>query len=130
MVEQKALYRYRKRGVYYFCRPLPEDLTEHYKQSKIAFSLRTKSSRNAKIKAASLSSQLDEDWLAIRWRTKHNRLRRFLKYQALEARSESTAPFMSEAKEYYFRVKGIDTVSSLIDLFKIDLSYPYWPVNI
>lgn len=37
---------------------------------------------------------------------------------------------MSEAKEYYFRVKGVDTASSLIDLFKIDLSYPYWPVNI
>ena len=37
---------------------------------------------------------------------------------------------MSEAKEYYFRVKGIDTVSSLFGLFKIDLSYPYWPVNV
>ena len=117
MVEQKALYRYRKRGVYYFCRFLPDGLKEHYKKFKIAIARRTKSSRAAKIKTASLSSQLDEDWLAIRWRTKHNCLRRFMKYQELEARSEPTATFMSEAKEYYFCVKGIDKVSSLIDLF-------------
>ncbi len=50
MVEQKAPYLYRKRGVYYLCRRLPEDLKEHYKQSKIAFSLRTKSSRVTKLK--------------------------------------------------------------------------------
>lgn len=37
---------------------------------------------------------------------------------------------MSEAIEYYFRVKDVDTASSLINLFEIDLNYSYWPVNI
>ena len=56
-------YTYLKRGVYYFSRRVPKYLMDHYDRSKIVFSLRTKSTKAAKVKAASLASQLEEDWL-------------------------------------------------------------------
>ena len=79
---------------------------DHYERSKIVFSLRTKSCRAAKIKAASLASQLEEDWLTLRWRSKDTPLLRFLKGQAAEARISSSAPLMTEAGTLYLRVKG------------------------
>lgn len=75
MVGQTTSYLYLKRGIYYFSRRVPEDLLGHYKRSKIVFSLRTKSAKAAKVKAASLSSQLEEDWLTLRWRSKDTPLR-------------------------------------------------------
>ena len=106
MVGQTTSYLYLKRGIYYFSRRVPEDLLGHYKRSKIVFSLRTKSAKAAKVKAASLSSQLEEDWLTLRWRSKDTPLRRFLKDQATEARFASSAPLLSEAGEIYLRTKG------------------------
>ena len=79
---------------------------DHYERSKIVFSLRTKSCRAAKIKAASLASQLEEDWLTLRWRSKDTPLLRFLKGQAAEARISSSAPLMTAAGTIYLRVKG------------------------
>jgi hypothetical protein len=106
MVGHTTPYLYQKRGVYYFSRRVPEDLLCHYKQSKIVFSLRTKSIKAARVKAASLAAQLNEDWLTIRWRSKDTPLRKFLRDQATEARFESTAPMMSEAGKIYLRTKG------------------------
>ena len=63
MVDHSCPYLFRKRGVYYFSRRVPKDLMDHYDRSKIVFSLRTKSTKAAKVKAASLASQLEEDWL-------------------------------------------------------------------
>jgi hypothetical protein len=50
MVGHTTPYLYQKRGVYYFSRRVPEDLLCHYKQSKIVFSLRTKSIKAARVK--------------------------------------------------------------------------------
>jgi hypothetical protein len=105
MVGQTSPYLYQKHGVYYFSRRVPEDLLCHYRQSKIAFSLRTKSIKAARVKAASLAAQLNEDWLTIRWRSKDRPLRKFLKDQATEAGFESAAPMMSEAGKIYLRTK-------------------------
>ena len=90
-------YLYQKRGVYYFSRRVPKDLEEFYRCSKIALSLRTKSIKAAKTKSASLASQLEEEWLTLRWRRNDSPLRRFLQEQAFEAQSKSDAPLMSEA---------------------------------
>lgn len=106
MVVHSAPYLFRKRGVYYFSRRVPKDLLDHYDRDKIVFSLRTKSSKAAKVKAASLASQLEEDWLTIRWRSKDTPLRRFLKDKAAEARVSSTAPLITEAGSIYLRAKG------------------------
>jgi integrase len=107
MVDQSCPYLYRKRGVFYFSRRVPTDLQEHYKTDRLVISLRTKTGKSARVKATSLSSQLDEDWLTLRWRTQDNPLRRFLADQATEAKFESSAPLLSEAKAIYLRTKGI-----------------------
>ena len=78
MVVHANQYLFQKRGIFYFHRRVPKDLMHHYDRSKIIFSLRTKSIRAAKVKAASLASQLNEDWLTLRWRSKDTPLRRFL----------------------------------------------------
>ena len=106
MVGHTIPYLYQKRGVYYFSRRVPGDLLGHYRQSKIVFSIRTKSLKAARVKSASLAAQLNEDWLTIRWRSKDTPLRKFLRDQATEAGFESTAPMMSEAGQIYLRTKG------------------------
>ena len=109
MVDQLCpSFLYRKRGVFYFSRRIPIDLQHHYKTARIRLSLRTKSSKAARVKAASLTSQLDEDWLTLRWRSNDSPLRRFLNDQATQARFGSSAPLLSEAKEIYLRTKGVD----------------------
>ena len=60
------------------------------------------------MKTASLSSQLDEDWLTLRWRIGESPMRRFLIDQATEARFQSSAPMLSEAREIYLCIKDID----------------------
>ena len=100
-------YSYQKRDIYYFSRRVPKDLEDCYRSSKITLSLRTKSLKAAKAKSASLASQLDEEWLTLRWRRNDSPLRRFLHEQAYEARGQSSAPLMSEAKDIYLRIKGV-----------------------
>ena len=101
-----APYLYRKRGVYYFSRRIPTDLRSYYRQPRIMLSMRTKSAKAAKVKAASLVSQLDEEWLTLRWRSKDSPLRRFLIEQSIDAQTKSDAPLMSEAGQIYLRTKG------------------------
>jgi integrase len=79
---------------------------KHYDRDKIVFSLKTKSSKAAKVKSASLASQLEEDWLTIRWRSQETPLRRFLKDQAAEARVSSSAPLVTEAGTIYLKAKA------------------------
>jgi integrase len=120
-------YVYQKRGVYYFSRRVPKDLEGYYNCRKLALSLRTKSLKAAKAKSASLASQLEEEWLTLRWRRSDSPLRRFLHDQAFEARTQSMAPLMSEAKDIYLKTKGVSrpktftqaivrAVNSLIEL--------------
>ena len=106
MVVHANQYLFQKRGIFYFHRRVPKDLMHHYDRSKIVFSLRTKSIRAAKVKAASLASQLNEDWLTLRWRSKDTPLRRFLRDQAAEARIVSSAPLMTEAGSLYLSAKA------------------------
>jgi hypothetical protein len=75
-------YSYQKRDIYYFSRRVPKDLEDCYRSSKITLSLRNKSLKAAKAKSALLASQLDEEWLTLRWRRNHSPLRRFLHEQA------------------------------------------------
>ena len=92
-------YSFQKRDIYYFSRRVPKDLEDYYRSSKITLSLRTKSPKLVKAKSTSLASQLEEEWLNLRWRRNDSPLRKFLHQQAYEARSHSSAPLMSEAKD-------------------------------
>ncbi len=100
-------YVYRKRGVYYFSRRVPKDLLEFHKHPNLTLSLKTKSSRVAKAKSATLAAQLDEQWLTLRWRQNDNPLSRFLVDQTLDTSRASNAPLLSEAKGIYLTAKAI-----------------------
>ena len=71
-------YVYKRDGIFYFNRRVPKDLLGHYRCSRIIISLKTKSAQAARVKSVSLASQLDEEWLTIRWRQKDNPLGRYL----------------------------------------------------
>ena len=51
-------YTFQKNGIWYFSRRIPADLRMHYKTSRIAYSLRTKSVRDARIRAMSDAAKL------------------------------------------------------------------------
>ena len=106
MVVHANQYLSQKRGIFYFHRRVPKDLMHHYARSKIVFSLRTKSIRAAKVKAASLASQLNEDWLTLRWHSKETPLQGCLRDQAVEARIVSSAPLMTKAGSLYLSAKA------------------------
>ena len=44
-------YTFQKNGVWYFSRRVPADLRRHYRTGRIAYSLRTKSIRDARVRA-------------------------------------------------------------------------------
>ena len=49
-------YTFQKDGIWYFSRRVPADLRRHYRTGRIAYSLRTKSIRDARVRAMSDAS--------------------------------------------------------------------------
>ena len=103
---KEARYIYQKRGVWYFSRRVPSDLQRHYKRSRIAFSLRTKSNRAAATRAVTLASKLEEDWLTIRWRTDSAPFSRFMNVGTGAIDRNASGPLMTEATQIYLNAKG------------------------
>ena len=52
-------YTFQKDGIWYFSRRVPADLRRHYRTGRIAYSLRTKSIRDAHVRAMSDAAKLD-----------------------------------------------------------------------
>jgi len=59
-------YTFQKDGVWYFSRRVPADLRQHYRTGRIAYSLRTKSIRGARVRAMSDAAKLDRHWHILR----------------------------------------------------------------
>jgi hypothetical protein len=59
-------YTFQKDGVWYFSRRVPADLRRHYRTGRIAYSLRTKSIRDARVRAMSDAAKLDRHWHIMR----------------------------------------------------------------
>ena len=97
---------YSRDGIFYFTRRVPKDLQGYYRCPRIVLSLRTKSQRAAQTKSTSLAARLDEEWMALRWRSNDNPLKRFLSDDALADRDASNAPLMSDAKDIYLQSKS------------------------
>ena len=91
-------YTYKRDGIFYYSRRVPKDLLGYYMCPRIVISLRTKSFKVAKTKSSTLSAQLDEEWLTLRWRTDNSPLRRYRLKQDQKLINQSDAPLMSEAK--------------------------------
>ena len=59
-------YTFQKDGIWYFFRRAPADLRRHYRTGRVAYSLRTKSIRDARVRAMSDASKLDRHWHILR----------------------------------------------------------------
>ena len=59
-------YTFQKDGIWYFSRRVPADLWRHYRTGRIAYSLRTKSVRDARVRAMSDAAKLDRHWHILR----------------------------------------------------------------
>ena len=59
-------YTFQKDGVWYFSRRVPADLRGHYRTDRISYSLRTKSVRDARVRAMSDTAKLDRHWHILR----------------------------------------------------------------
>ena len=66
MATQRAKYLFRKRGVYYFERRVPVELSAHYTSPKIVKSLKTKNLNRANKLARQLACKLDDHWASLR----------------------------------------------------------------
>ena len=59
-------YTFQKDGIWYFSRRVPADLRRHYRTGRIAYSLRTKSVRDARVRAMNDAAKLDRHWHILR----------------------------------------------------------------
>ena len=59
-------YTFQKSGIWYFSRRIPQDLRRHYRTGRIAYSLRTKSIRDARVRAVNDAAKLDRHWHILR----------------------------------------------------------------
>jgi len=66
-METKSVpYSFRKNGIFYFTRRVPQDLRAHYSTRRIAFSLKTRSAKMAIVRAQTTSTKLDQHWHFLR----------------------------------------------------------------
>lgn len=104
-------YTYRKDGVYYLQRYVPEDVRQHYKTNRISFSLRTKSARDAMALARSASAKLEAYWHSLRLAYGEVPAQHLVTLQGQGQREQakmeqSLGLSLAEAGEMYLRLKG------------------------
>jgi integrase len=103
-------YTFQKDGIWYFSRRIPQDLKQHYRTARIAYSLRTKSIRDARVRAVNDAAKLDRHWYILRISSDDLPGKHLLNDAVLE--SASDAPIndysIKAAVTVYLRLKGND----------------------
>lgn len=98
-------YLYKKRGVFYFSKRVPCDVSSYYKRDRIVICLKTKSSVSAIRASKSLYQRLDDYWTSIRL-TNMQIPAEHLLVNKPPVNSNSNAPLLSEALSTYLKLKG------------------------
>ena len=108
LTTQSNCYTFQKNGIWYFSRRIPADLRRHYKTSRIAYSLRTRSLRDARIRAMSDAAKLDRHWHILRISSEELPGKHLLRDITNEAVAEPSAdcPSLKDAVAVYLRLKG------------------------
>ena len=103
-------YTFRKNGIWYFSRRIPADLRRHYKTSRIAYSLRTRSVKDARIRAMNDAAKLDRHWHILRISSEDLPGKHLLKDAKDEPVSDNEVSQYSlkDAVAVYLRLKGHD----------------------
>ena len=103
-------YTFQKDGIWYFSRRVPADLRRHYRTNRIAYSLRTKSVRDARIRAMSDAAKLDRHWHILRISSEDLPGKHLLTDAVQEPVAEPAVDEYSlkDAVAVYLRLKGHD----------------------
>ena len=103
-------YTFQKDGVWYLSRRLPADLRRYYRTGRIAYSLRTKSIRDARVRAMSDASKLDRHWHILRIYSEDLPGKHLLADAVQEPAAEASVDTHSlkAAVAVYLRLKGLD----------------------
>ena len=101
-------YTFQKDGVWYFSRRVPADLRRYYRTGRIAYSLRTKSIRDARVRAMSDASKLDRHWHILRISSEDLPGKHLLADAVQEPAAEASVDTHSlkAAVAVYLRLKG------------------------
>jgi len=102
-----AKYLFQKRGVYYFERRIPKDVSANYSAPKIRKSLKTKRRADALALSSQISQRLDAYWASIRLEN----FSKLICYSPLQSArplvtSTNQTIKMSEALDFYVNIKG------------------------
>ncbi len=97
-------YTFQKNGIWYFSRRVPADLRRHYKTGRIAYSLRTRSLRQARMRAVSDAAKLDRHWYMMRMSSDDLPGKHML--DEAGSSSEVGGYKLSDAVAVYLRLKG------------------------
>ena len=101
----RGKYLFQKRGVYYFSKQIPKDVRQHYSQTRIVQSLKTKSVKDAFYQSQNLLHKLNQHWFYLRVKNENILL---FPYQSNQQTPQKSAhnPKLSEALQTYFKLKG------------------------
>ena len=101
-------YTFQKDGIWYFSRRVLADLRWHYRTGRIAYSLRTRSVRAARVRAMSYTAKLDRHWHIMRVFLDDCSGKHLLENADVsESRShDKKRPDMSDAVAVYMQLKG------------------------
>ena len=101
-------YTFQKSGVWYFSRRVPADLRRYNRTGRIAYSLRTKSIRDARVRAMSDASKLDRHWHILRISSEDLPGKRLLAdaFQEPAAEASVDTHSLKAAVAVYLRLKG------------------------
>ena len=104
-------YTYRKDGIYYLQRYVPEDVRQHYKTNRISFSLRTKSVQEVSVLVRNASTKLEAYWQSLRLAyeevpAQHLVFLRNEDQGEQENVEQSLGLSLAEAGQMYLRLKG------------------------
>ena len=103
-------YTFQKSGIWYFSRRIPQDLRRHYRTGRIAYSLKTKSIRDARTRAVSDAAKLDRHWHILRISSNDLPGKHLLTDAVNEPLAEASIDEYSfkSAVAIYLRLKGND----------------------
>jgi integrase len=103
-------YTFQKSGIWYFSRRIPQDLKQHYRTARIAYSLRTKSIRDARVRAVNDAAKLDRHWYILRISSDDLPGKHLLNDAVLESAADAPINDYSfkAAVTVYLRLKGND----------------------
>ncbi len=121
-------HTYRKDGVYYLQRYVPEDVRKHYKTNRISFSLRTKSAREACALSRSASAKLEAYWHSLRLAYREVPAQHLVSLRSQDHGdgTDIEQPVdlsLTEAGEVYLRLKGSNKPKTFHSAVERALSY-------